>query len=75
MEKAKNDIITYQWEGVNKAGEKVNGVIDARSLAIAKADLRKQGIITKKVVKKRKPFFDKKIKKLPRAILPFSAAS
>ncbi|KTD52420.1 pilus assembly protein PilC [Legionella rubrilucens] len=64
MEKAKNDIITYQWEGVNKAGEKVNGVIDARSLAIAKADLRKQGIITKKVVKKRKPFFDKKNKKI-----------
>lgn len=64
MEKAKNDIITYQWEGVNKAGEKVNGIIDARSLAIAKADLRKQGIITKKVVKKRKPFFDKKNKKI-----------
>lgn len=67
MEKAKNDIISYQWEGVNKAGEKVNGIIDARSLAIAKADLRKQGIITKKVVKKRKPLFDKKNKKITQA--------
>lgn len=64
MNKTKNDIISYQWDGVNRAGEKVNGVIDARSLALAKADLRKQGIVTKKVIKKRKPFFDKKNKKI-----------
>ncbi|KTD61806.1 type II secretion system F family protein [Legionella spiritensis] len=66
MDKNKNAnaIISYQWEGVNKTGEKVNGIIDARSLALAKADLRKQGIITKKVIKKRKPLFDKKNKKI-----------
>lgn len=55
---------TFQYEGINRAGEKTKGEIDARSLAIAKADLRRQGIITKKVIKKRKPLFDRKNKKI-----------
>ncbi|MFC3907560.1 type II secretion system F family protein [Legionella dresdenensis] len=61
------EIVSYQWEGVNRAGEKVNGIIESKSIAIAKADLRKQGILIKKVVKKRKPFFDKKNKKIKQA--------
>lgn len=40
------------------------GDIQARSLALAKADLRNQGIVVNKVAKKRKPFFDKKNKKI-----------
>lgn len=57
-------IVTFHYEGINKSGQKMVGDVQAKSLAIAKADLRKQGIITNKVVKKRKPFFDKKNKKI-----------
>lgn len=66
-------LIVFHYEGVNKSGQKMIGDIEARSLAIAKADLRKQGIMTNKVVKKRKPFFDKKNKKItPADITVFS---
>lgn len=73
MAKEANDIITFQYEGINKSGQKMTGEIQARTLAIAKADLRKQGIVTNKVVKKRKPFFDRKNKKIkPGDITVFS---
>lgn len=67
MPKNANALTTYQYEGVNRAGEKTHGVIEARSLALAKADLRNQGILTKKVMKKRQPFFDRKNKKISQA--------
>ena len=59
--------IQYEWEGITRTGQKSQGVIDARSLAVAKAELRKQGIITKSIRKKRKKLWDstgKKIKPL-----------
>lgn len=62
-----NPITVFHYEGVNKSGQKMVGDIEARSLAIAKADLRKQGIVTNKVSKKRKPLFDKKNKKVTSA--------
>jgi len=62
---AKNtNISSYQWDGLNRSGEKANGVIEARSIALAKAELRKQGIITRKIVKKRKSLFNKKNRKI-----------
>lgn len=64
MEKNSNAALTFQYEGTNKAGQKIVGEIQARSVALAKADLRKKGIITNKVAKKRKPFFDRKNKKI-----------
>lgn len=65
--------IVFQYEGINKSGQKMTGEIQARTLAIAKADLRKQGIVTNKVVKKRKPLFDRKNKKIkPGDITVFS---
>jgi len=63
----KNSALCFRYEGINKDGEKLQGEIEARSLAIAKAELYKQGIITKKILKKRKPFFDKKNKKITTA--------
>lgn len=73
MNKNTTTLIVFHYEGVNKSGQKMVGDIEARSLAIAKADLRKQGIMTKKVVKKRKPLFDKKNKKItPADITVFS---
>lgn len=59
-----NTIIQYQWEGLNRTGQKTSGVIEASSLAIAKAELRKQGIITKRISKKRKKLWDRKNKKI-----------
>ena len=47
----------YVWEGTNKRGEKVSGETNASTLALAKADIRRQGMLAKKVKLKRKPFF------------------
>lgn len=64
MAKNTNVVTQYQWEGVNRAGEKVYGVLEARSIALAKTELRKQGVITKKIAKKRKSWFNKKNRKI-----------
>lgn len=53
MDKNSPPLLTFHYQGINKAGQKMEGDIQARSLAIAKADLRKQGIVTNKVVKKK----------------------
>lgn len=59
-----NVLLIFQYSGVNGSGQKVSGSIEARGLALAKVDLRKQGIIVNKIVKKRKPLFNKKNKKI-----------
>lgn len=64
MDKNKKNVVAYQWTGLNRNGEKVNGLVEAQSIAVAKATLRKQGVVIQKVSKKRKPFFDKKNKKI-----------
>lgn len=64
MANKKQNLTSYTWKGVNKRGEIVHGVQDAKSVAVVKADLRKQGIVTKTIVKKREPFFSKKSKKI-----------
>ncbi len=64
MAKNTSTMISYQWDGINRSGEKINGVIEARSIAIAKAELRKLGIIPKKIGKKRNSFFTKGSKKI-----------
>lgn len=63
-ERDTNPIIQYQWEGLNRTGQKTQGVIDARSIAIAKADLHKQGIVVKKISKKRRRIWDKSHRKI-----------
>jgi type IV pilus assembly protein PilC len=50
---------TFVWSGFNKNGQKGQGEIVATSQALAKAQLRKQGITDKSVKKKPKPFFSK----------------
>lgn len=51
----KNDIFT--WSGIDKAGRASKGEIHAVSQAMAKAQLRQQGIKPKTVRKKPKPLF------------------
>ncbi len=50
-------VATYKYSGVDKKGNKISGEIIADTPAIAKAQLRKQGVIPQKVVKKAKPLF------------------
>ncbi|WP_286239683.1 type II secretion system F family protein [Neptuniibacter halophilus] len=42
---------TFSWQGKDKNGNKSKGKLDAESLSVAKAQLRKQGIISPKVSK------------------------
>ncbi|KTC79558.1 type II secretion system F family protein [Legionella cherrii] len=64
MKKNANTTLTFHYTGVNKAAQKINGDIDARSLALAKVELRRQGIIVSKIAKKRAPLFNFKSKKI-----------
>jgi len=49
------DTIRYQWTGVIASGQKVGGIIEAQNVALAKIELRKQGIILRNIVKRRQP--------------------
>ena len=56
---------TFTWQGVDRQGKTSKGEINSVSQAMAKAQLRKQGIMPKSVKKKPKPLFgggSKKIK-------------
>ncbi len=63
---AKNSMApdTYVWEGMNKQGKRSNGQVTGSTLALVKADLRRQGITPLKVKKKPKPLFGARGKKI-----------
>jgi type IV pilus assembly protein PilC len=42
----------FLWEGTDKQGKKTNGEITSASSSIARAELRRQGIVANKVKKK-----------------------
>lgn len=60
----KKKLTTFTWKGVNRRGEVAQGIQEGKSVAVIKAELRKQGIITKSVVKKRESLFSKSSKKI-----------
>ncbi|MGD8416368.1 MAG: type II secretion system F family protein [Pseudomonadales bacterium] len=47
---------TFLWEGTDKQGKKTKGEITSSSPAIARAELRRQGIVANRVKKKTKGF-------------------
>ena len=51
------DLDTFQWVGVNSRGKKLEGELSGQSIALIKAQLRKQGITPSKVKRKAKPLF------------------
>lgn len=57
----------FVWEGMNKQGKRAKGEIAGSTLALVKADLRRQGITPLKVKKKPKPLFGAKKKKITSA--------
>lgn len=54
---AKSKTVTFEWEGTNKRGQKITGEMLGENSAIVKAQLRKQGIIPKKIRRKSEGLF------------------
>ncbi|HEC20000.1 MAG TPA: type II secretion system F family protein [Gammaproteobacteria bacterium] len=54
----------YVWEGMNKQGKRAKGEVVGSTIALVKADLRRQGITPLKVKKKPKSLFGAKKKKI-----------
>jgi type IV pilus assembly protein PilC len=54
---ATQETITFTWEGKNRSGAVVKGELDSKTEAMAKSELRRQGIRPSKVKKKPKPLF------------------
>ena len=50
-----NTIKPYSYSGLDRRGQKVSGVISGKSVAMVKAQLRKQGINADKIAKKAAP--------------------
>ena len=44
-----DDLISFEWVGVDKIGKKMKGVQQAKSTTLAKNELRRQGIQVKKI--------------------------
>lgn len=57
MAKAASAVSLFAWEGMNKQGKRAKGEISGSTMALVKADLRRQGITPLKVKKKSKPLF------------------
>jgi len=49
--------VTFKWEGTNRRGQTVKGELMGQNAAVVKANLRKQGIVPKKVRKEAQPLF------------------
>ena len=54
---AKTKTVTFQWEGKNKAGQKITGEMLGENSAIVKAQLRKQGLNPQKIKRKQEGLF------------------
>ncbi len=54
----------YIWEGMNKQGKRTKGELSGSTIALVKADLRRQGITPLKVKKKPKSLFGARTKKI-----------
>lgn len=70
--KSAEQILTFVYEGTDRRGQKVKGEVNGKNMALAKAQLRKQGINASKVYKKRADllagFSKKKVKPMDVAI-------
>ncbi|MGO2181824.1 MAG: type II secretion system F family protein [Pseudoalteromonas nigrifaciens] len=55
---------TFQWVGVSTRGKRLEGELTGSSIALVKAQLRKQGITPSKVKRKAKPLFGTRLQKI-----------
>jgi len=72
MAKQSADKIEFLYEGTDRGGKKVKGEVFALNDALAKGELRKQGINPQRIKKKPQPLFGGKSKILPADIAIFS---
>ena len=54
---AKQQLINFSWEGIDRTGARIKNEITARSETLARAELRRQGFKIVKIKKKSKPLF------------------
>ena len=66
------DYVTYTWAGKDKTGKKLKGELKAKSITVAKSELRRQNITVTKIGKKPKPLFAKAKKITAQDIALFS---
>jgi type IV pilus assembly protein PilC len=57
-------VLTFAWEGTDKRGNKIKGESNAASLALVRAELRRQGIAASKVKQKAQSLFGSRKKKI-----------
>ncbi|CAG1021185.1 partial Putative type II secretion system protein F, partial [Methylococcales bacterium] len=70
---AKDELISFVWEGTDRTGARIKGEISARSETMARADVRRQGVKILKIKKKAAPLFSPgKRKIIPKDIAIFS---
>ena len=68
-----NQLLPFQWVGTDKRGKKLKGEYAAKTAALVKAELRRQGITPTSVKPKAKPLFGAAGKRIkPREIAVFS---
>ncbi|MFY8283840.1 type II secretion system F family protein [Pseudoalteromonas sp. SSMSWG5] len=60
----KQSLDTFEWVGVSARGKKLEGELSGQSIALVKAQLRKQGITPSKVKRKAKPIFGSRVQKI-----------
>ncbi|WP_062566178.1 type II secretion system F family protein [Pseudoalteromonas shioyasakiensis] len=60
----KQSLDTFEWVGVSARGKKLEGELSGQSIALVKAQLRKQGITPSKVKRKAKPLFGARVQKI-----------
>ena len=70
---ATEQLLDFKYTGTNSRGQNVKGELTAKSIELARAQLRKQGIIVQDVRQKPKPLFGgkKAIKALDIAIFVY----
>lgn len=59
-----DQVLTFSYEGTDRRGQKVKGEVTSKNMALAKAQLRKQGINAQKVYQKRSSSLGKRKKKI-----------
>lgn len=57
---ATEQLLDFKYTGTNRKSQKVSGEVTSKSLELAKAQLRKQGIVVESIKPKGKPLFKRK---------------
>lgn len=62
--KKRTDMLTFAYEGADRHGKRIKGEVAATNLALAKAELRRQGVIPAKLKRKSTSLFTQRKRKI-----------